>query len=148
MACIRYNNKTYNLGRYKTEIEAGKVYDKKAKELFGQFAKLNFPRKNNYENHPIVKMWKGYEIALLFYGIVICFEWRKRGYKDTMLVRFIQQLICCYNFRILKIPKWLGKYKFHSSHKSNLLRKDKKYYSKFKWKVKDNLSYYWEEVKE
>lgn len=32
---------TINLGRYKTELEAAKVYDLKAKELFKEFAYIN-----------------------------------------------------------------------------------------------------------
>jgi len=40
-------------------------------------------------------------------------------------------------------PKWFGKKEFHDSHKSNLLRKDKEFYSKFGWKEKDNLDYVW-----
>ena len=43
-AVIQLNKKQIYLGRFDTKIEAAKVYDEKAIELFGEFAKLNFPR--------------------------------------------------------------------------------------------------------
>jgi hypothetical protein len=42
-AQISTAGKTYQLGRFKTEMEAAKAYDMKAKELYGTFANLNFP---------------------------------------------------------------------------------------------------------
>ena len=41
-AYIRKNGKRYNLGRFENKILAAKKYDRKAKELFGKYAKLNF----------------------------------------------------------------------------------------------------------
>jgi len=41
VACIKLNNKSCSLGRFKSEIDAAKAYNKKAKELYGEFANLN-----------------------------------------------------------------------------------------------------------
>ena len=44
-ASIMINKKQITLGRFNNKEMAAKVYDKAAKELFGEFACLNFPEK-------------------------------------------------------------------------------------------------------
>jgi len=44
-ARITYRNKEYFLGSFDTEKEAAQAYDKKALEIYGEDAKLNFPKK-------------------------------------------------------------------------------------------------------
>lgn len=92
-----------------------------------------------WKNHPAAKMWRGYSGALASYGLVVCEEWIKRGYKDTLRDFFLE-------FKLEYIaPYWLGDEDFHSSHRSNLLRKDPTFYEKFGWKEPDDLPYIWPE---
>ncbi len=42
-ARIRVNGKQIGIGRFKSEFLAAEAYDQKAVELFGEFARLNFP---------------------------------------------------------------------------------------------------------
>lgn len=41
--CIYANRCRYRIGRFVSEVEAAMAYDRKARELFGEFARLNFP---------------------------------------------------------------------------------------------------------
>ena len=43
LAQITYTRKNKKIGCFETEITAAQAYDRKAKELFGEFAYLNFP---------------------------------------------------------------------------------------------------------
>jgi len=96
-----------------------------------------------WRHHPIVKMWKNFEGALLLYGYSICNEWIKRGYKDTLKDRFLFELNQFQKDKQVRIPLWIGNENFHASHRSNLLRKDYKWYSQFGWEESSDLPYVW-----
>ena len=98
---------------------------------------LNRTRTKGWRNHPAVKMWRGYENALKLYFNKAVEIWLSRGYKNTMKPERISGKII--------FPKWFGNRKFHNSHKSNLLRKNKEFYFEFRKKVPDNLPYLWPE---
>lgn len=91
-----------------------------------------------WANHPAVKMWEDYIPTLAFYGTVICHAWRDRGYKDTLLPFFEKWM----DSGPMELPWWLGNEEFHTSHKSNLLRKKEEYYIQF-FQVDPMLPYLW-----
>ena len=88
-----------------------------------------------WEHHPAVLMWKGYEDALSLYMSEMVVEWVTRGYNNTLPIHVLSHRV--------KLPVWFGDPKFHASHRSNLLRKDAAWYSKFGWTEPDDLPYVW-----
>jgi hypothetical protein len=92
-----------------------------------------------WTNHPARDMWRPYVPALIEYGIVICKEWQGRNFNDTCLLK-IQSFS---TGQPIEYPWWLGDSKFHHSHKSNLLRKNYEYYSRYFPDVEDNHPYIW-----
>ena len=94
-----------------------------------------------WRNHPAALMWNGYEKALVYYGLVICEEWVKRGYNDTMTDRFLMEFAKM--DEPLVFPHWLGNEEFHRSHQSNLVRKYKEFYEPQFPGVPGNLEYVW-----
>jgi len=98
-------------------------------------------------NHPIVKMWHGFNSCLEVYMNECIREWIRRGFNNTMLFCVCKEReALIYREREIvpnDYPNWFGNKDFHDSHKSNLLRKDKEFYSKYNWNVPDNLSYIW-----
>lgn len=96
---------------------------------------LNRTQTKGWRNHPAVKMWTKHPNALKLYLNTAIEIWIKRGFQNTMKLEKITGKII--------FPNWIGNKKFHSSHKSNLLRKDFEFYSKFNWKESPNLEYLW-----
>jgi hypothetical protein len=99
-----------------------------------------------WQNHPAVKMWRGYDNALVLYGLSICKEWKKRGFKDTCYDKIYSFYVYSNYLRNRKLninPPFIGRRDFHRSHKSKLLSKNPNHYSQFNWKVPNNLEYVW-----
>lgn len=98
---------------------------------------LNALKDPNYgwQNHPAVKMWRGYEGALKAYMNICIKEWLRRGYKNNMELARVPKSV--------KYPPWFGNEKFHASHRSNLLRKDPEWYGQFGWLESPDLPYVW-----
>jgi hypothetical protein len=89
-----------------------------------------------WSNHPIVKMWTGYENALRLYSNAIVEEWIRRGYRNSLETYDLAGCGIAY-------PWWLGIKEFHASHRAALLAKDFGYYSKYGWTEVPRIKYIW-----
>lgn len=101
----------------------------------------------SWQNHPAVKMWEGYERALLAYQQAICNEWSSvRGFADTCWdktrLMFLDVVVDPMATPLIA-PPWIGDVDFHISHQSNLLRKDPEHYRKFFPGIRDDHPYIW-----
>jgi len=94
-------------------------------------------KNNGWRHHPIIKMWDGYDNALMLYFNVISTEWIRRGYKHNM------GLFSIPHKDHIQMPFWMGYEPFHRSHRSNLLRKNYDYYVKYFGDVSKDLPYLW-----
>jgi len=97
---------------------------------------------DGWVNHPATKMWRGYEQALVEYGIVFCDTWIALGYKDTC-----KDKIAVYRRGHVVYPSWLGGY-IHRTHKAALLHKKYDFYAQYDWDKYPNYvpveeNYYW-----
>ncbi|MFF6807049.1 MSMEG_6728 family protein [Streptomyces sp. NPDC012616] len=104
-----------------------------------------------WRHHPAVRMWTGYEEALVRYGLEICGVWTATGRADTCAaslmadlpgrrpgVRTQEELA-----EARELPPWLGDAAFHRSHRSALVRKDPTFYTARFPDVPDDLPYVW-----
>ncbi|MFG2749495.1 MSMEG_6728 family protein [Streptomyces xanthophaeus] len=106
-----------------------------------------------WRRHPAVRMWAGYEEALVRYGLDVCAVWTAEGRADTCAVTLV------HDFRGWlpggaprtqeqlagdgDLPPWLGTPGFHRSHQSALVRKDPAFYGERFPGVPDDLPYVW-----
>lgn len=93
-----------------------------------------------WKNHPAVLMWEGYEDFLIHYATRICVEWRKRGYKDTTLEKFLSL-----RKWVVKPnpPSWWGDVRVHVSHRSKLIQKNPDHYRDQFPRTPEGLEYFW-----
>lgn len=87
-------------------------------------------------NHPAVKMWRGYEIALFLYITEMVTEWQRRGFKSTIA----EKAACTVQAAMQKckpiqlvFPSWINDEQLASTHRLALLTKDYEWYSQFGW---------------
>ena len=106
----------------KQRVEAYQIYKALTTESYG------------WKNHPATLMWKGYESGLVYYMNSAIAEWVRRGFNNSMLRMDVYPIV---------LPPWFGDDRVHSSHRSNLLRKDPAHYSQFGWSESNNIPYFW-----
>lgn len=124
------------------------------KGLLGDLKEIKTP----WYNHPACRMWRGWEQSLIDYGLLVCVEWKQRGFKDTCYEKIMTFTEWASNvdFRYqmpagaqqycstddIWIPSWINE-TFITAHRSNLIRKDPKFYQP-KWPdIPDDLPYVW-----
>lgn len=94
-----------------------------------------------WQHHTALAMWRGYEDALLLYGVICYREWQRRlerGQRGGQPVHASGQLIRKWWKErgcpvAVSVPWWLGNEQFHASHRASLLHKAPEYYSQFGW---------------
>ncbi|NJP51890.1 cytoplasmic protein [Streptomyces sp. SBST2-5] len=106
-----------------------------------------------WRRHPAVRMWTGYEEALVRYGLEVCRIWREQGHQDSCAATLVADLAAARPgirvrdqrelARAGELPPWLGDESFHRSHRSALLRKDPDTYAGHFPDVPDDLPYVW-----
>jgi pyrimidine dimer DNA glycosylase len=94
-----------------------------------------------WRHHPAVKMWSGYEEALVRYGLEICDAWTASGRADTCASTLVSDLAAyCGTTEVRsqrrlaaagELPPWLGNEDLHRSHRSALITKNPEHYSRF-----------------
>ncbi|WP_299529017.1 MSMEG_6728 family protein [uncultured Streptomyces sp.] len=115
-----------------------------------------------WRHHPAVRMWTGYEEALVRYGLDVCLAWTAEGHADTCAASLLSGLAAARGpgtagggdaeVRVRtaaelraagELPPWLGEVDFHLSHRSALVRKDPAFYRPLFGDVPDDLPYVW-----
>lgn len=106
-----------------------------------------------FRNHPVVWMWKDSELVLMQYALTMCAEWRSRGFIDNMgeqIANLVQDALyqgIWFPGKNSREPWWLKHPGLHLSHRSNLIRKDPKFYQQYWPDVSPGLPYVWPEYR-
>lgn len=101
---------------------------------------LTNPEAKGWRNHPCTRMWRGHEIVLVHYGVAVCEEWIRRGFRDTVRDKLLARLP---GLRGDEPPSWIGDERLHAAHRASLLRKDPDYYGRHGWTEDAELPSYW-----
>jgi hypothetical protein len=94
-------------------------------------------------NHPVTRNWRGFEVDLARYGMAICAEWARRGYRDEQFDVFLTiATFLTENGEVRVQPPWVTS-ALCSCHRAALLGKDYAHYSQFGWTERPTTGYEW-----
>jgi hypothetical protein len=106
-----------------------------------------------WRHHPAVKMWAGYEEALVRYGLDVCGQWCATGRADTCATTITADLATAGGPIAVRsqdalaaageLPPWLGDERLHLSHRVSLVRKDPGFYRPVFGDLPDDVPYVW-----
>jgi hypothetical protein len=101
-----------------------------------------------WRHHPAVRMWGGWDDALLCYAVAVTRRWRALGHADTVLDTLLAEAARAPRpqwelARRRRLPWWLGMPALHRSHQAALVRKDPAHYRRLFPGVPDDLPYVW-----
>lgn len=106
-----------------------------------------------WRHHPAVKMWTGYEEALVRYGLDMCGVWVATGRADTTADTMRADAATARGLTVIRtqddldsageLPPWLGDDALHLSHRSALVRKAPDFYRPLFGDIPEDLPYVW-----
>lgn len=103
------------------------------------------PFAKGYKNHPIVRMWKGFEPALASYGWIMCTEFTNRTGNPHQNFFDFNEIVQPEPFWThgMICPRWLNHPSVIASHRAALVLKAPHYYKPFFPLVEPKLDYLW-----
>lgn len=93
---------------------------------------VDWRKRKGWERHPATKMWVGYSAALYNYLILVCREWGRRGFVDTVRHKTddLMQRERKWRWGLFTRYPDFGP-NFHLSHRNTLFLKDPTHYGRF-----------------
>jgi hypothetical protein len=120
---------------------------------------------DKYQNHLAMRMWDGFEPALVLYGLIVCHEWRiVRGMSDKVwmdLAEYAEEYgitgsiteytpggstKCTATGEAPEAPPWLTDVEVLRSHRSNLKRKLPARYGDMYPETPDDMPFLWPQI--
>lgn len=85
---------------------------------------------SGWRNHPVVRAWDGHQWSLAAFGLEVCSEWVRRGYKDNQKewLQGFQDGLASVRCPSPSPPPWFGHPEIHLAYRRLLVGKDPAWY--------------------